>query len=222
MAEQLQVNEAIEQQPNWRENFGMNAAAVVGTVAMVLAANTLFDQEVEATKRPESSQAQDANRAAPNLPSPRNIDIDTRLTVKRASKIFGCELQQDLRPATPTESQRWAKPVEKQCAQHIAKVVGQNSFGWDKKQHEALKQLWQHESGWSANADNPVSTAYGIPQSLQSLHNPELHREYGKGKFSYNKNPLSQIQWGLRYIHRAYGTPAKAWQAWQSRSPHWY
>jgi hypothetical protein len=37
-------------------------------------------------------------------------------------------------------------------------------------------------------------------------------------------NPATQIKWGLNYIkgRSDYGSPSKAWDLWQSRSPHWY
>jgi hypothetical protein len=38
----------------------------------------------------------------------------------------------------------------------------------------------------------------------------------------WQTNPVTQIRWGLKYIRSSYGTPCGAWNAWQSRSPHWY
>ena len=35
-------------------------------------------------------------------------------------------------------------------------------------------------------------------------------------------NPATQIQWGLDYIKRRYGTPCAAWSFWQAHNPHWY
>ena len=39
------------------------------------------------------------------------------------------------------------------------------SFGFSTSQFGCLQDLWQRESGWSYDAENP-SGAYGIPQSL--------------------------------------------------------
>jgi SLT domain-containing protein len=77
-----------------------------------------------------------------------------------------------------------------------------------------LYNLWQGESGWNNNAQNPTSTAYGIAQFLNST--------WGGTGIAKTSNPASQIEAGLRYIQGAYGTPANAYSKWLSRSPHWY
>ena len=86
--------------------------------------------------------------------------------------------------------------------------------GWTGGQWDALYQLWQHESGWNNNAQNPTSTAYGIAQFLNST--------WGSVGATKTSDPGGQIRAGLRYIRGAYGTPGNAWSKWQSRSPHWY
>jgi hypothetical protein len=87
-------------------------------------------------------------------------------------------------------------------------------YGWIGAQWNALFQLWNNESGWNPNAQNPTSTAYGIAQFLNSTW-----ASVGATKTS---DPGGQIVAGLRYILQAYGNPANAWAKWQSRSPHWY
>jgi hypothetical protein len=96
-------------------------------------------------------------------------------------------------------------------------TVGQNialgqqlaaSRGWTGAQWNALRQLWMRESGWRTNADNPTSSAYGIPQALTELHN------LGD---KYKTDPRTQILWGLNYIAGRYGTPANAWKFWQQK-----
>lgn len=63
------------------------------------------------------------------------------------------------------------------------------------KEWKALDELWYIESRWDYTADNPRSTAYGIPQLLKM--DP--------------KTPLiEQIDLGLKYIKHRYGTPTKA------------
>jgi cell wall-associated NlpC family hydrolase len=89
--------------------------------------------------------------------------------------------------------------------------------GWTGKEWDALYQLWQHESGWRTNADNPTSDAFGIPQALPGS------KMASKGK-DWKTNPTTQIEWGMDYIagRPDYGKPSKAWDLWQKRSPHWY
>lgn len=84
--------------------------------------------------------------------------------------------------------------------------------GWTGPQWEALKTLWMHESGWRTDADNPTSSAYGIPQALTALHHLD--------GTSYMTDPRAQIKWGLNYIAGRYGTPGNAWDFWQKNN--WY
>lgn len=81
---------------------------------------------------------------------------------------------------------------EKYAAEQFSK------FGWDKSQLPALIELWDRESGWNPQADNPHSTAAGIAQKLQSVHG------------SVESSPLAQINWGLQYIAERYGSPSAA------------
>lgn len=71
--------------------------------------------------------------------------------------------------------------------------------GWGSSQWPALKALWTRESGWNANAVNPSSGAYGIPQALGHGHPFNLG------------DAAAQIAWGLSYIRSRYGSPNAAW-----------
>lgn len=89
--------------------------------------------------------------------------------------------------------------------------------GWTGNEWNALYQLWQRESGWRVNADNPTSDAYGIPQALPGS-------KMATAGSDWRTNAATQIKWGMDYIagRPDYGTPSRAWAKWQSRSPHWY
>jgi hypothetical protein len=87
--------------------------------------------------------------------------------------------------------------------------------GWTGSQWDALYQLWAHESGWRWNADNPTSSAYGIPQALPGS-------KMASAGADWRTNPRTQELWGMNYIADRYGNPVNAWAAWLSRSPHWY
>lgn len=75
-------------------------------------------------------------------------------------------------------------------------------YGFAASEFECLDPLYMGESGWRVDADNPYSSAYGIPQALTSLH------ELPEG---YMTSAEVQIRWGLEYIARVYGTPCNAW-----------
>lgn len=61
-------------------------------------------------------------------------------------------------------------------------------------QYKCVDVIWTRESHWNHKADNPRSSAFGIPQMLNLKE----------------KNPYRQIDRGLLYIKQRYGTPCKA------------
>lgn len=80
------------------------------------------------------------------------------------------------------------------------------SRGWNRgEEWRCLFRLWQRESGWRHNANNKTSSAYGIPQLLNL---PE------------DTPPAKQIERGLRYVIKRYGTPCEAYAHQQQRG--WY
>ena len=76
-----------------------------------------------------------------------------------------------------------------------------------------LDALWQRESGWNQLADNPTSSAYGIPQSLPGSKMAVVGDDW-------RTNPETQIRWGLAYIAARYGRPEGAWA--HSQRLGWY
>jgi hypothetical protein len=77
------------------------------------------------------------------------------------------------------------------------------SFGFSTSQFGCLQSLWNRESGWSYDAENP-SGAYGIPQALPGS-------KMASSGADWQTNPATQINWGLGYIKSVYGTPCAAW-----------
>lgn len=63
------------------------------------------------------------------------------------------------------------------------------------KEFICVDRLWTKESQWNPKASNPTSTAYGIPQLLKLKE----------------KDPYKQIDLGIKYIHKRYGTACNAW-----------
>jgi len=85
--------------------------------------------------------------------------------------------------------------------------------GWGSDQFTCLEKLWTKESNWRWDADNPTSSAYGIPQSLPGS-------KMSSAGADWETNPVTQIKWGLGYIDGRYGTPCSAWG--HSQSNNWY
>lgn len=83
--------------------------------------------------------------------------------------------------------------------------------GWGAQEFACIDKLWgTHESGWRWNADNPSSSAYGIPQALPGS-------KMGPG---WQDDVDVQINWGYNYVTTRYGGPCQALKFWNSRG--WY
>ena len=65
----------------------------------------------------------------------------------------------------------------------------------DAKEYRCLELLWMRESKWDPRANNPKSSAYGIPQLLKLKV----------------LDPYLQIDLGLKYIAHRYKTPCIAY-----------
>ena len=89
------------------------------------------------------------------------------------------------------------------------------AYGWDGSQMSCLIDLWNMESGWRWNAYNSSSGAYGIPQAWRAS-------KLSTAGADWQTNGDTQVNWGLDYISRSYGTPCGAWNFEMSHDPHWY
>jgi hypothetical protein len=97
-----------------------------------------------------------------------------------------------------------AAPADPTAAQATAKAM-LASFGFASSQWSCLYSLWERESTWNVYASNPVSGAYGIPQSLPG-------DKMASAGADWQTDATTQIRWGLGYIKSVYGTPCGAWQ----------
>lgn len=106
-----------------------------------------------------------------------------------------------LKLGTPARNKRYAKNLIS------------NKYHWGNTQYSCLVKLWTKESGWSHKADNPHSSAYGIPQALPG-------RKMSSEGSDWRTNPVTQMRWGVKYIKQRYGTPCGAWK--HSKRTGWY
>ena len=88
-----------------------------------------------------------------------------------------------------------------------------SEFGFGQDQFSCLDSLYNSECGWRVNADNPSSSAYGIPQALPGSKMSSAGADWAT-------NPVTQIRWGLGYIQDRYGSPCSAWSFKQGNN--WY
>jgi hypothetical protein len=97
---------------------------------------------------------------------------------------------------------RWTKSLSKSYAKALISAQYET---WGKAEYKALLKLWGKESAWDHTADNPKSTAFGIPQLL--------------GMAPTTPAP-EQVARGLAYIQHRYGKPSVAWAHWRKHG--WY
>ena len=89
-------------------------------------------------------------------------------------------------------------------ARSVAADMAKEKYGWGKYQFSCLNTLWTKESNWNYRARNKRTGAHGIPQALPATKMEVTGTDW-------RTNPVTQIQWGLRYIDIRYETPCKAW-----------
>ena len=105
------------------------------------------------------------------------------------------------KPLTKKEI-RWTKSLSKSYAKALISAQYET---WGHSEYRALLKLWGKESAWDHTADNPHSSAFGIPQIL--------------GMAPTTPAP-EQIARGLAYIQHRYGKPSVAWAHWRKHG--WY
>jgi hypothetical protein len=86
-------------------------------------------------------------------------------------------------------------------------------YGMSSSEFDCLDSLWEKESGWDIHADNPTSSAYGIPQALPGS-------KMATAGPNWENNAETQIRWGLGYIRDRYGSACSAWG--HSQANNWY
>ena len=114
-----------------------------------------------------------------------------QLAVSASTTASGGLVSVPLAPPDPTGAEKIAYDM-------------MGSFGFPPGEYySCLYDIWQQESGWSYDAENP-SGAYGIPQALPGS-------KMASAGADWQTNPATQIKWGLQYIKDHYGNPCQAW-----------
>jgi hypothetical protein len=101
---------------------------------------------------------------------------------------YDMETKEMVPPCEPTISHM--KKTAKRIARAKVLSIYRSNYEW-----KSLYKLWDRESRWDYTADNPRSSAYGIPQMLKMPEDTPM---------------VTQIELGLKYIKHRYGSPSKA------------
>ncbi|MBK9697349.1 MAG: lytic transglycosylase domain-containing protein [Propionibacteriaceae bacterium] len=86
----------------------------------------------------------------------------------------------------------------------IARSMMLTKYGWGDAQFACYDHIIMRESRWIVTADNPHSSAYGIPQALPGS-------KMASAGADWRTNAATQIRWGLGYVKARFGTPCSAW-----------
>ena len=153
-----------------------------------------------------AAQSEQADQPVPAGLSDRGSD-----TVSRSDRQTSVEKERAIDQASGGQVTR-TEDLASQDPRDVARQM-MPEFGFSEGEFSCLDSLWVSESDWDMTADNPTSTAYGIPQALTGGTHDDLPADY-------MTNPVSQIEWGLGYIRDSYGSPCAAWEFKQANN--WY
>jgi hypothetical protein len=156
-----------------------------------------------------SAQAERAEELKVSVPE--RTDSDRTEEVSRSDRRTSTDKKQALDQESGGQVTR-VEDLADQDPREVARRL-MPEYGLSEGEFGCLDELWVSESDWDPSADNPTSTAYGIPQALTGGTHDNLPEDY-------MTNPVSQVRWGLWYIKNSYGTACAAWEFKQANN--WY
>jgi hypothetical protein len=162
------------------------------------------DQQATRVLREQGVAADAARALAAEQAAAARALAERQAAERAAAEAAAAQREQAAREQASRDAQRDPRA--------FARVLA-GERGWGEGQFSCLDQLWTKESGWDHTADNPASSAYGIPQALPGS-------KMSSAGSDWETNPVTQIRWGLEYIEDVYGTPCSAWE--HSQAVNWY
>jgi len=208
----LMVNVLTAGEPPANAESGMTSVAAQLDVAAAKTDLTQRDAVRPLEKLAASRSERDADRtaaaqaqAAADAAAKAAADEAARVAAEQAAQQAAAQAQAEAAAARPGQGTSAAVAPSGSYQDYAKNKVGGDQFG-------CLENLWGKESGWNPNAQNPSSTAYGIPQLLDST--------WASTGIAKTSDGYRQIDAGLAYIDSRYGSPCGAWS--HSRSTGWY
>ena len=183
-----------------------SGAAMFATALSVSAGVAADGQSAEDTPvnlTAGKSQLSAVDLAAREQSASRSTDrIATRTSVLKSAELG------TTKAVAVTGSEDLSKADPRSIARRLMAKYGLSAADFD-----CVDRLWSGESGWSVHADNPTSSAYGIPQALPGS-------KMASAGPNWQDNAETQIKWGLSYIAQRYGSGCAAWSYKQGHG--WY
>lgn len=185
----------------------------VGSGSFSLSADHGADASTSVSDTAALGDATAAAAAAQTAAETADADSDRAPLVTRSDSRAGADpLKQDTLSLGSSNTMARTEDLSDEDPRIIAQAL-LSEFGWSQDQFGCLDSLWERESHWNVYADNPSSSAYGIPQALPGSKMSSAGADWAT-------NPITQIRWGLGYIEDRYGSPCGAWG--HSQSHGWY
>ena len=199
----------------------MRGAAALSGVAVVATGLAVSSGVVTETSLPfgDAAAALPAPAAAHQLSAEELAERESRVSRSAVSRTTEVDARADsLKVARLSNQTGRARTQTEDLTVADPKTLTRalmSKYGLDPADVSCVDNIWTQESNWDIHADNPTSSAYGIPQSLPGS-------KMASAGPNWEHSAETQIRWGLGYIKASYGTPCGALGAWQSRYPHWY
>ena len=166
--------------------FTFDTAYASGTIQAYV---TIPNATPEATPSPTPSPDESLD---PNPTIPALIELD-EIKIVNANEMA----------LISVEARRVEMAKTPDGARLVAKDLVLNKYGWSASQFSCLNKLWTKESNWRYQARNKTSGAHGIAQALPATKMEVVGTDW-------RTNPVTQINWGLKYITERYETPCLA------------
>jgi len=182
----------------------MRKRALTPFAASAIAAFSLFatlELAVVSGASAEQAEFESSERSAnlvvdvPDLPQPL---LPTSVVISERRAVASMDMLMVSQMVEQVEKARTPKGARK-----IAQGIAKEKYGWGSYQYSCLNTLWTKESNWNYRAKNPRTGAHGIPQALPANRMDIISTDW-------RTNPITQIEWGLRYISIRYDTPCRA------------
>ena len=187
----------------WARRTALFSGIAVAATGLAFGSSVFVQDEAPADTAAsviEAAEEERKNGSRPSAAGDQRRSESTSRSDRRTASVSGKE--EDGRATSAERLRARAETIAAKDLREIARDL-MPEYGLSPSGFGCLDALWVSESDWEVDADNPTSSAYGIPQALTSMYDlPD----------DYMTNPVSQIEWGLWYINDSYGTACSAWE----------
>lgn len=189
--------------------FVVLAWAIVSTIQMVEANNAnqkKLKHDIEMQQILQERKTQEQIQQQKNELQEQIKTLEQRVEAKKANALA--------QAAKAAESVA-ARVVPHAQASGVSgtKADWMRAAGIPENDWQCVDLLVTKESGWRVNAQNPSSSAYGIPQSLPG-------NKMASAGADWQTNPVTQLKWMKGYVAARYGGFCNAWA--HSQRVNWY